>query len=210
MVVPIILNIFKTGSKGYSGTKMVTILVQDKGLEENITKNVTPLRWPQPDQEDTETKILDLHIPPVHTYEITGILEKCIQTLLSSSATAGSSVVIQAADFKAHGFSAGAASIISPDGATSESITISSTTETTITVDTLVDNYPANSIISQDLSASPKSDLIEMARDAGTANLTYRGTVYTIAFSKLNFKDVGPIKEQYEVKLSVFEGVSMS
>ena len=213
MVVPIILNIYKTGSanSGWSGeTKMVTILVQDKGLEDTITKNVTPLRWPQPGVEEPETKILDLKIPPVHAFEITGMLEKCIQTLTSSSSSAGSDVVIQVSDFKAHGFSAGSASIASPDGGTTETITISSVTTTTITVSSLSNNYAANSVISQKLSSSPKSEMIAIARDVGTSTLVYRSTAYTIAFSKLSFKDVGPIEEQYETKISVFEGVELT
>ena len=208
-ITPVIANIYKTGSanSGWSGTtKMVTILVQDKGLEEIVDKNTTPMRWPQMDSEDPKTQVLDLKFPLTHTFEITGVLSNCIQTLLSSSASSGATT-LQAANFKAYGFSSGTATITSPDGATSETISISSATATTINLSSGLNNdYPANSIISQDLSANPKSDLIAIAKDQGTVKLVYRNAEYTVSISKISFRDTSPLEEEYEVKISVFEG----
>jgi len=212
-VIPIVANIYKTGSEnsGWSGTtKMVTILVQDKGLEEIIDKNVKPMRWPQMDSEDPKTQVLDLKFPLTHTFEITGILSNCIQTLLSSAASSGATT-LQVANFKAYGFSSGDATITSPDGSITETINISSATGTTINLSSGLDNdYPANSIISQDLSTNPKSDLIAIAKDQGIVKLVYRDTVYNIAISKISFKDTGPLEEEYEVKISVFEGEELT
>jgi len=212
-ITPIIVNIYKTGSanSGWSGiTKMVTILVQDKGLEEIVDKNTTPMRWPQLDSEDPKTQVLDLKFPLTHTFEITGVLSNCIQTLLSSAASSGATT-LQVANFKAYGFSSGTATITSPDGSITETINISSTTDTTINLSSgLNNNYPANSIISQDLSTNPKSDLIAIAKDQGVVKLVYRDTVYNVAISKISFRDTTPLEEEYEVKISVFEGEELT
>lgn len=208
MVEPICINIWKEGSSSSSWngvTKIVTILVQDKGLEEVINKNVTPLRWPQPDVEEPETKILDLKIPPVHTYEITGLLHKTHQVLTTSSVSSGTPASIPVDNH--NGFSNGdSITIASPDGATFESTTIASTPTGNSLSANLTNSYPDNSLVTVDLTTSPKADLIEIIRDKGICNLIYRGESYTIAFSKISFKDTTPIEEIYEVKISIFEG----
>jgi len=213
MVAPIVVNIWKEGSNvaAYNGvswageTKIVTILVQDKGLEEVITKNTKPLRWAQPSEPDPKTKVFDLHLPPIHTFEITGILDKVHQVLTTSSVSAGASVSIPVE--KSSGFTTGDITIVSPDGTLSETATITSIPDDThIVVDSLSNNYPSNSIVSRDLDTNPKDDLLAIIADKGCANLIYRGTTYNISFNKISLKDVGPIKEQYAVKVSVYEG----
>jgi len=201
-----VINIYKSGQKQFSGTKIITILAET--VEQVIDKNTTPLRFPQRDEADPKTRTLDLRIPPTITYEITGYLTIIHQVMTTSSVSSGSSVVIPVTT--AIGFAVNdTITIASPDNATYETTTITNvdTANKTITAN-LNNNYPTNSLISKTLNSNPKADLIAIIKDLGVANLVYGSETIHIQFNKASIKETPSSKEQdemYEVKLSVFE-----
>lgn len=200
------VNIHKTGTISFSGTKIVTIMVVKDGLEEVLNKNVMPLRTPEPNTPEPETKIHDLHFPPTHTFEITGYIKDIHQVLTTGAVTSGNGKTISLETTL--GLSVSDSLVISsPNFSPSETITVTSKEPSGIVAD-LSNNYPSGSLVTKE-GLNPhtlKDDLISIFKDTGVATMVYRNNPETFAFSKISFKDG---KTKYNVKMSIFLGAQM-
>ena len=201
------INIHKTGTISFSGTKIVTVMVVKDGLEENLGKNIKPISTPEPKTPKPTIKIFDLHFPLTHTFEITGYLKDFHQVLTTSAVTSGNGKTINLETTLGLSVS-DSLTIASPDGTPFETITVSSKGTNSIVAD-LTNNYPEGSLVTLD-GLNPHtlvSDLELIVKDKGCATLVYRNTSETFAFTKFSFKDG---KTRYDTKMSIILGEDLT